>query len=112
MPVWGIFENVFEFLEPGGPNHLKPGRPLEQTARIVPPRGTPPGASFFVILRGFTGAFVTPDGQFLTQRPLGLFSVVVGVRDSSTLVCRVRLTDENMDDAIRIIVRAYVVFIT
>ena len=111
MPIVGFFENVFEFLEPGGTSHLLPGRPLEQSVRIVPPRGVPPGAGFFVVLRGFTGAFVDPDGRLLTQRPLGLFSVNVGVR-SGALVCRVRLTDENSDDAIRIIVTAYIVFIT
>jgi hypothetical protein len=111
MPIVGFFENVFEFLEPGGPNHLLPGRPLEQSVPIRPPRGVPPGAGFFVVLRGFTGAFVSPDGSLLTDRPLGQFSVNVGVR-SGALVCRVRLTDENSDDAVRIIVTAYVVFIT
>jgi hypothetical protein len=45
MPFWGTFGNTFEFLEPGGPDHLLPGRPLEQSVRIVPPTGTPAGAA-------------------------------------------------------------------
>jgi hypothetical protein len=111
MPFWGTFGNTFEFLEPGGPDHLLPGRPLEQSVRIVPPTGTPAGAGFFVVLRGFEGAFVSPDGRFLRERPFGQFRVRVGVI-SGALVCRVRLTDINMDDAVFIRVHAFAAFIT
>jgi hypothetical protein len=107
MPILDFFNKDFEFFEPGGTAHLLPGRPLEQSA----PFTLPQGAGFFVTLSSFTGAFVHPDKN-LTQRPLGLFSVSVGVRTSSTLVCRVRLTDENMDDPILIRVRAFVTMFT
>jgi hypothetical protein len=36
--------------------------------------------------------------------------VAVGLREPDILVCRVRLTDENMDDAIRIQVGCSVLF--
>lgn len=96
----------FDFFEPGGPDHLLPGRPLEQTATIV----RPSGAGFMVCLNLINGAFVTNGGANLTQRPLGQFNVSAGFRDPNTLVCRVRLTDENMDDPIRIQVRGAVLF--
>jgi hypothetical protein len=107
MPIVGFFPHTFEFFEPGGPDHLLPGRPLEQSATFT----RPPGSGFFVTLQGFHCAFVHPD-QTLTQRPLGLIRVSVGVVSPNTLVCRVRLTDENMDDAIRITVWAFVTFFT
>jgi len=103
ISVVGFF---FDFFEPGGTNNLLPGRPLEQTRRIIRPRG----AGFMVCLNMINGAFVTDGGTSLTQRPLGQFLVRAGFRDPDTLVCRVRLTDENMDDAIRIQVRGAVLF--
>jgi hypothetical protein len=96
----------FDFFEPGGPNNLKPGRPLEQSRRI----NRPAGSGFMVSLSQINGAFVTGGGNTLTQRPLGQFNVRVGVRDPNILVCRVRLTDENMDDPIRIQVGGFVLF--
>ena len=111
MPFWGVIANDFRFLETGGPNQLKPGRPLEQSVPIVPPAGTPAGARFFVVLRGFDGAFASPDGRFLRERPFGMFRVHVGIR-SRALVCQVRLTDINLDDAVLIRVSAFVAFIT
>jgi hypothetical protein len=107
MQFAGFFNHDFEFFEPGGTSHLLPGRPLEQSV----PFTLPQGAGFFVTIRSFTGAFVHPD-KTLTQRPFGLFSVSVGVRDRSVLVCRVRLTDENMDDAVLIRVGAFVMMFT
>lgn len=88
----------FDFVEPGGPDHLLPGRPLEQTQIINRPRG----AGFTVSLAGFSGLFFTDGGASLTQRPLGQFEVFTGIRDFNVLVCRVRLTDENSDDPIHI----------
>ena len=97
---------LFDFFEPGGTNNLLPGRPLEQTRRIQRPRGS--GAA--VWLTTISGAFVTGGGRTLTDRPLGQFRVKVGLREPDILVCQVRLTDENMDDAIRIQVRGAVLF--
>jgi hypothetical protein len=97
----------FDFFEPGGPAHLLPGRPLEQTRSFTRPRGS----GFFITLSTISGAFVHPDGRTLTQRPLGQFLVTVGVRSPDTIVCRVRLTDENMDDAVSIQVRGALVLI-
>jgi hypothetical protein len=96
----------FDFFAQGGPGNLKPGRPLEQTKRINRPRGS----GFMVSLGQITGAFVSGDGNTLTQRPLGMFNVRVGVRDPDILVCRVRLTDENSDDAVRIQAGGFVLF--
>jgi hypothetical protein len=59
-------------------------------------------------LNGINSAFV--NGAFLGQRPLGQFRVHVGLRDPDIIVCRVRLTDENMDDAIRFQVHGSVMF--
>ena len=96
----------FDFFEPGGPDHLLPGRPLEQTTTII----RPTGAGFMVCLNLINGAFVTNGGGVLTERPLGQFLVNAGFRDPNTLVCRVRLTDSNSDDPIRIQVRGAVLF--
>jgi hypothetical protein len=106
MPLVGSFPHTFTFTEFGGTNNLLPGRPLEQSVPFTPPRG----AASMAVLRGFGGAFIHPN-QTLTQRPLGQFVVSVGLK-SGSLVCRVRLTDENMDDPISIWVQAYVAFIT
>jgi hypothetical protein len=103
ISIEGFF---FDFFEPGGTDHLLPGRPLEQTKSIARPRGS----GFMVCLNMINGAFVIGDGNTLGQRPLGQFLVRVGMRDPDLLVCRVRLTDENMDDAIRIQVRGAVMF--
>ena len=98
--VVGFF---FDFFEPGGTSHLLPGRPLEQTKQFNRPRGS----GFVVVLNLVNGAFV--QGNTLTERPLGQFLVSAGVRGENTIVCRVRLTDENMDDAIHIQVRGAVI---
>ena len=87
----------FDFNEPGGTSHLLPGRPLEAGQRFTRPRGS----GFFIMLTQTNMMFVHPDGT-LTERPLGQMRVRVGVRDPDVIVCRVRLTDENMDDAVRI----------
>ncbi|MFA7440481.1 MAG: hypothetical protein WCZ66_05870 [Sphingomonadaceae bacterium] len=105
--IAGIVSFSFDFDEPGGRDHLLPGRPLVQTQTLDRPRGS----GFVVGLSGFNAAFVT-GGNFLTQRPLGQFRVNVGIRNFNELVCSVRLTDENMDDAIRVIVRGTVMFFT
>jgi len=95
----------FTFNEPGGPNHLLPGRPLEQTRQLNRPRG----AGMMVSLNSISGSFIS-GGTTLGQRPLGQFMVSTGLRAPNTLVCRVRLTDENMDDAIIIHVSCVVLF--
>ncbi len=100
------FGHVFNFVELGGTNRLKPGGLLEQTIDV--PR--PPGSGFMVALNGFSGAFITDGGARLTQRPLGQFYVFAWIRGENTLVCRVRLTDENADDPIQILVRVGVLF--
>lgn len=94
----------FFFDEPGGRDHLLPGRPLEQTRPI----DIPSGAGFIVSVAQFSGSFVTDGGVHLTERPLGQFQISVGIRDGNTIVCRVRLTDSNMDDAVKISVRGSV----
>jgi hypothetical protein len=104
--IVGVTPFFFDFVEPGGPNNLLPGRPLEKTQPVDRPRG----AGFVVSLAGFNGAFVTDGGGALTQRPLGQFQVWTGIRDFNVLVCRVRLTDENSDDPIHIQVRGTVLF--
>jgi hypothetical protein len=103
LSVQGFF---FDFFEPGGPDHLLPGRPLEQTTTV----NRPQGSGFLVCLNMINGAFVTDGGANLTERPLGQFNVVVGLRDPNIIVCHVRLTDENSDDPIRIQVRGAVIF--
>lgn len=104
--IVGVVPFSFTFFEPGGTDHLLPGRPLEQTQTVNRPRG----AGFMVSLSGFSGAFVTNGGNLLTQRPFGQFEVFAGIRDVNVLVCRVRLTDENSDDPIKINVRGTVLF--
>lgn len=96
----------FDFNEPGGRDHLLPGRPLEQTRLLERPRNS----GFLVALAGFNAAFV--NGNQLTDRPLGQIQVWTGIRNDNELVCRVRLTDENSDDAIRVQVRGSVLFFT
>ena len=96
------FEDIlFDFNEPGGTSHLLPGRPLEQSRRFDRERDA--GAA--VWLTSVNGAFV--NGGSLGDRPLGQIRASVGIRDSA-VVCRVRLTDRNMDDAIRFQVRCTV----
>jgi hypothetical protein len=63
-----------------------------------------------VSLASINGFFFTDGGAHLTQRPLGQFQVSAGWREPNTVVCRVRLTDENMDDPIRIQVSGTVLF--
>ncbi len=106
--VIGIVPFSFDFNEPGGRNNLLPGRPLEQTRRFT----RPPRSGFFTVLSSFSGAFVHPGGTTLTERPLGQFHVSLGVGSTGdTIICRVRLTDENMDDAVRISVRGALVLL-
>ncbi len=104
--IIGVTPFTFTFFEPGGTNNLLPGRPLEQTQTVNRPRG----AGFVVSLAGFNHAFVTDGGNTLTERPVGQLFVSTGIRDENILVCRVRLTDENSDDPIRITVRGTVLF--
>lgn len=89
-------------------NSNTPGRTLEQTRTVT----RPPGSGFFVGLNVINGAFTTSDFQHLTERPLGQFFVIVGMRGDNTLVCQVRLTDSNSDDPVFIRVRAFVIFFT
>jgi hypothetical protein len=105
----GVVAHTFEFREFGGPDHLLPGRPLSQSIPI----NIPPGAGWFVMLRGFGHSFMTNDPpNQLTERPLGEMVAQAGVDvGAGTLVCNVRLTDSNADDPIKIVVDVVVVFI-
>lgn len=67
-------------------------------------------AWFFVVLRGFNGAIARPSEQFLRERPFGIFRVHVGTC-SRALVCQVRLTGINLDDAMPIRDSAFVAFL-
>ena len=101
----GTLGHRFEFVEPGGTNHLKPGRPLSQQVRI----DMPEQVGFFVMLNGFNHAFV--NGNRLTERPLGQMYATVGINFAArTLNCNVRLSDSNSDDAVHIIVDVVAVF--
>jgi hypothetical protein len=107
--MWSIIDIIpffFDFFEPGGTNNLLPGRPLEQSRRFT----RPPRSGFFLTLTGISGSFIHPGGT-LTERPLGQFKVWTRVSGPDTVICRVRLTDENMDDAIHIQVNGLVVLI-
>jgi hypothetical protein len=99
--ISGVTFHTFEFLE----NSNTPGRFLEQSVVV----NVPAGAGFFVCLNTITGSFTTGDFQFLAERPLGQFSVSLGLRGNN-FVCQVRLTDSNQDDPIFIRVRGLIVF--
>jgi hypothetical protein len=111
VPLVSSFSNTFVFSEFGGTSSLLPGRPLSQSVDFTPP--AVPGVGWHVNLQGFRSSFVHPNST-LTQRPLGQLQIFLGLagRSLTTLVCRVRLTDENMDDAIIVRVFANVIFIT
>jgi hypothetical protein len=102
--ILNVVPFFFDFFEPGGTDHLLPGRPLEKALQFDRPRDS----GFFVSLTSINAAFVHPDNT-LTQRPLGQFLAWAGVVSPNTLLCRVRLTDENMDDAVHIQISGVVV---
>lgn len=103
--VIGTVGHRFEFVEPGGTDHLKPGRPLSQSI----PVNLPANAGFFVMINGFNHAFVR--GDTLTERPLGQIMAVAGINAAQrTLNCNVRLTDSNSDDPVHIIIDVVAVF--
>jgi hypothetical protein len=97
----GVF---FDFIEPGGPGHLLPGRPLVQQK----PVDLHPGDSVVFALMGINGAFVT--GNQLRERALGQFMATLSFASPNLMVCSVRLTDINSDDPIRIQVNALALF--
>jgi hypothetical protein len=99
--IVSIATNEFVFQESSG----TPGRFLEQAVAVT----RPPNAGFFTLMTKVSHAFMTPDLQFLTERPLGQVFAQVGMRGDN-LVCTVRLTDSNADDPIRIRVTAHVLF--
>jgi hypothetical protein len=96
--IVGFVPVFFDFFNEGGTGNLLPGRPTSQTVTIPNPGGNP----FFVMLRGFNGAFVTDGGVNLTARPLGEFEVNLFVPAVNTVGCRVMLSDDNGDDPVRI----------
>jgi hypothetical protein len=99
------FQGVsFFFDEPGGPDHLVPGRPLQQQK----PVDLLPGDSVIFALMGCSGAFVA--GNSLRERPLGQFMVDLSFARPNFMVCRVRLTDQNADDPIKFFVNAVALF--
>ncbi|PEP73412.1 hypothetical protein CN581_29825 [Bacillus toyonensis] len=87
----------FGFHNESGPAHLKPGRTMEQRKRVT----RPAGANWtFVGLSSINCAFT--DGNLsapnLRERPLGQLLASTWV-EGDDIVCRMRLTDVNMDDA-------------
>ncbi|MBD2598013.1 hypothetical protein H6G74_27355 [Nostoc spongiaeforme FACHB-130] len=92
---------TFDFRE----NSNTPGRWLEKSVVVNVPSGT----GFFTSIPYLMGAFTTSNFQNLTERPLGQFSVAIGLRGNN-LVCSVRLTDSNSDDPIFIRVIGIIVF--
>lgn len=86
-------------------NANTPGRLLQQSKPI----NRPANAGFFVVLQAYQSSFTTSDFQHLTERPLGEFSVRLGLTGNN-FVCQVRLTDSNQDDPIVIRVSGAVVF--
>ncbi len=69
----------------------------------------PPGAGFVVMLNTLQYAFVRAGTNTLTERPLGELVARAGLRGNN-IVCGVRLTDSNADDAVSISVNVTVLF--
>ncbi|EJR82841.1 hypothetical protein IK7_02115 [Bacillus cereus VD156] len=98
----------FGFHNQSGPGHLKPGRPMEQRKRVT----RPAGANWtFVGISSINCGFT--DGNLsapkLRERPLGQLRASTWV-EGDDIVCRMRLTDENMDDACMMDVTVNVLF--
>jgi hypothetical protein len=103
--IIGVSEFAFDFFNEGGTNNLKPGRPTSQTASY-----NAGGAPGFIVLRSFNGIFVTDGGTHLTERPLGEFEVDVFFSGPGQITCKIRLTDSNADDPVKVQVRGLIVF--
>lgn len=95
----------FFFDAPGGPDHLLPGGPQSQSKPI----DLQPGDSVVFALMAVNGAFIS-DGVNLGERPLGQMMAELSFAPPNLMVCRVRLTDRNMDDAIRFWVSGMALF--
>ncbi|WP_240140203.1 hypothetical protein [Streptomyces sp. MUM 178J] len=95
--ITGFFTLHFSFNEPGGVDHLKPGRPLKDSQKID--IGEQEDA--VVAITALSGAY-TDGGKTIRQRPLGQFMVRVRFEKPDIVVCEVRLTDDNSDDPINI----------
>lgn len=96
--ISGFSVHSFEFFAPHDANHLLPGREMEQTQVV----SFAPGSSLIFALMGFDGAFVDNSGGILQDRELGQFYVWTSFRAPNLLVCRVRLTAENIDQPVSI----------
>ncbi|KEK20763.1 hypothetical protein [Bacillus gaemokensis] len=98
----------FGFHNQSGPDHLKPGRPMEQRKRVT----RPAGANWtFVGLSAINCAFT--DGNLsapkMRERPLGQLLAETWV-EGDDIVCKMRLTDGNMDDPCWMYVTVNVLF--
>lgn len=95
--VLGMRTFHFGFTHFGGTNNLLPGRGETQTARL----GLPQGATAFAALAGINCGFINGNldspPMTLRERPLGQLRVDLEVQ-GDTLMCHMRLTDENSDD--------------
>jgi hypothetical protein len=104
--ISGFSVHLFDFIAPGGPSHLLPGRPMEQTQ----PLSFPSGSSLTIALMGVNAIFADDNVVHLRERELGQFRVWTGFRAPNLLVCEVRLTAQAMDQAVRIQVQAIALF--
>ncbi|WP_045520288.1 hypothetical protein [Neobacillus niacini] len=107
-PVLGGTILQFGFHNQSGPDHLKPGRPMEQRKRIT----RPAGANWTLVgISGINACFT--DGNLsspkLRERPLGQLFVDTSVQGDD-IICKMRLTDENADDACMMSVTVHVLF--
>jgi len=103
--ITGFVSVFFDFFNEGGTNNLIPGRPTTQTLTIP----NPGNDGFFVTLRGVNAAFVTEAGGALTQRPLGEVKAWLSVPGVNQVACKIMLSDENGDDAIRVQVSGWAI---
>lgn len=98
----------FGFHNQSGPDHLLPGRPITQRQRVT----RPAGADWtFVGISSINCAFT--DGNLsapkLRERPLGQLLASTWV-EGDDIVCQMRLTDVNSDDACMMGVTVNVLF--
>ncbi|MFI6702805.1 hypothetical protein ACIBJC_28330 [Streptomyces sp. NPDC050509] len=94
----------FFFDAPGGPDHLLPGGPQSQRKPI----DLQPGDSVVFALMAFSGAFIS--GANLTNRPLGQMKAELSFAPPNFMVCGIRLSDANGDDAIQFYVNGVALF--
>jgi hypothetical protein len=89
----------FFFFNQGGTDNLLPGRPTTQTVPFMSP---PNSGGPLICVSMVNGRFVTDGGAKITQRPLGQFIWNVWVAAAGVLACEIKLSDENLDDPIKV----------